>query len=187
MGFRWGAYHLVARTSGDPSSLIGALRGTVAEIDPQLPVYDIRTMEQRVRESLSDRRSPMVLALAFGGVALFLAAVGIYGVLAHLVSLRRRELGIRMALGSQARSILRLVLGEGAVMVAVGVALGLLGAWGVGRALQSRLYGVSALDPVVLGAVTVLLSAVSMVACLLPARRATRIDPVAALTDDQGR
>lgn len=184
MRFPWGNYHLVARAaSSDASALIGALRGVVRDLDPQMPLYDVRTMQERISLSLSDRRAPLILTLTFGAVALFLAAVGIYGVLAHLVSLRTREVGIRMALGSDARSIFRLILREGAFIVAVGLVLGLAGSLLVGRAIQSQLYGVGALDPTVLASVAGLLSAVAFLACLVPARRATRIDPVDALTD----
>lgn len=181
--FPWGAYHLALRTEGRPESLVVPLRRSVSEVDGQLPVYDVRTMHQRVTDSLADRRSPLALSLAFGVVALVLAAVGIYGVLAHLVSLRTREMGIRIALGCDRAGVFRLVLREGALMVTTGLGLGLLGSWAVGRALASRLYGVGALDPLVLGGVTALLCAVGFFACAVPARRATRIDPVDALTD----
>lgn len=183
MPFPWGAYHLVVKTQGDPSALIGALRGVVAELDPELPLFDIRTMQERIAVSLADRRTPLALALAFGGVALFLAAVGIYGVLAHLVTLRTREVGIRMALGSDAGGVFRLILREGVVLVAVGLAVGVAGAAGVGRAIQSQLYGVGALDPLVLAVVIAVLGTAALIACAVPARRATRIDPIQALTD----
>jgi putative ABC transport system permease protein len=123
----------------------------------------------------------MVLAATFAGVALFLAAIGIYGVLAYQVSQRRREIGIRMALGSDARGIFRLVLSEGIALLGVGLTLGLAGAFLVRRAMESQLYGVSAMDPLVLSLVAGLLALVALTACTVPARRAARIDPVVAL------
>jgi putative ABC transport system permease protein len=138
-------------------------------------------MDQRMSESLVDRRTPMVLAATFAGVALFLAAIGIYGVLAYQVSQRRREIGIRMALGSDARGIFRLVLSEGIALLGVGLTLGLAGAFLVRRAMESQLYGVSPMDPLVLSLVAGLLALVALTACTVPARRAARIDPVVAL------
>ena len=172
---------LTVRTAGDPTALTPAIRRELAAIDRELPLYGVLTMKQRLSESLVDRRTPMVLAVTFAGVALFLAAIGIYGVLAYQVSQRRREIGIRMALGSDARGIFRLVLSEGVALLGVGLTLGLGGAFLVRRAMQSQLYGVGAMDPVVLGAVAGLLALVALAACMVPARRAARIDPVVAL------
>ena len=125
----------------------------------------------------------MLLALAFAAVALFLAAVGLYGVLAYQVAQRRREIGIRMALGSEPRGILALILREGLVVVAAGLVFGLAGALAAGRTMSSQLYGVGAGDPRVLGGVTLALLLVALVACIVPARRAARIDPVIALSE----
>ena len=134
-----------------------------------------------MEESLVIRRSPMVLASVFAGVALFLAAVGIYGVLAYLVTQRRKELGIRIALGGGAREIFTLVLGEGLRLVGAGFILGIAGTMALTRAIRSQLYGVGSFDPVVLLAVMIMLGLVALVACMVPAGRATRIDPVLAL------
>ena len=136
-----------------------------------------------MEKSLVSRRSPVVLSLAFGGVALLLSAIGIYGVLAYLVTQRRKEIGIRIASGSSARGIFELVLREGLFLIVGGFALGAAGALVLRKSLESQLFGVSATDPLVLIAVTGLLAAVAIIACALPARRATRIDPVIALAE----
>src|SRR5438874_3861081 len=171
------------RSATDPAAQAGALREAIAALDRELPVYDIQTMEERTDKSLVTRRSPMVLSLAFGAVALFLSAIGIYGVLAYLVTQRTKEIGIRIALGSSARGVFDLVLREGLLLIVVGFACGAAGAFALRRSLQSQLFGVSAGDPVVLAAVSVLLAVVAIVACALPARRATRIDPIVALAE----
>ena len=136
-----------------------------------------------MERSLISRRSPVVLSLIFGGVALFLSALGIYGVLAYLVTERRREIGIRIALGSSAAAIFELVLREGALLIGGGVLVGAAGAFALRKSLQSQLFGVAATDPVVLVTVTALLVIVAVLACALPAGRATRIDPIVALTE----
>lgn len=172
---------LAVRTVPDPQSLTGAIRAELAAIDPELPFYGVRTLQERVDRSLTDRRTPMVLALTFAGVALFLAAIGIYGVLAYQVSQRSREIGIRMALGAAATSIFGMVLREGAAIVLVGTALGLAGAFMLRQTLQSQLHEVGAMDPTVIAIVGGILGAVALVATLLPARRAAKTDPVHAL------
>jgi predicted permease len=171
------------RTTGSPDALAGPLRQAVASLDRELPLFDVRTMEQRAQDSLLNRRSPALLSLAFAAVALVLSAVGIYGVLAYLVAQRRKEIGIRMALGSDASGIFRLVLREGAALVGGGLLLGLAGAFAVRRSLESQLFGVTATDPVVLLAVVGTLTLVAVAACGVPARRAMRIDPVVALSE----
>ena len=171
------------RSATDPAAQAGALREAIAALDRELPVYDIQTMEERTDKSLVTRRSPMVLSLAFGAVALFLSAIGIYGVLAYLVTQRTKEIGIRIALGSSARGVFELVLREGLLLIVAGFVLGAAGAFALRRSLQSQLFGVGAGDPVVLAAVSVLLAVVAIVACALPARRATRIDPIVALAE----
>jgi ABC-type antimicrobial peptide transport system permease subunit len=139
------------------------------------------TLQERMDRSLVDRRTPMMLALMFAGVALLLAAVGIYGVLAYQVSQRTREIGIRMALGSNARGIFRLVLAEGLVLLGLGFLAGMAGAFAIRKTIQTQLYGVGAMDPMVLVSVGALLGIVALIACAVPARRAARIDPIAAL------
>jgi putative ABC transport system permease protein len=129
------------------------------------------------------RRSPVVLSLGFGLVAMLLSAVGIYGVLAYLVTQRTKEIGIRIALGSSAAAVFELVLREGALLIAAGFALGAAGAVALRRSLESQLFGVSAGDPAVLAGVTLCLALVAALACALPARRATRIDPIVALSE----
>jgi len=171
------------KTAGDPLSLTSAVRNALGGLDRELPVFDIQTMDQRMEKSLVSRRSPVVLSLVFGGVALLLSAIGIYGVLAYLVTQRRREIGIRIALGSSARSIFELVLREGLFLILGGFVLGAVGALALRKSLESQLFGVSATDPLVLAGVTGLLAAVAVVACALPARRATRIDPIIALAE----
>ena len=174
---------MVVRGAGDPTALAPAIRQQLRAIDPELPLYSIRTMADRMNESLADRRTPMVIAIVFAVVALFLAAVGIYGVLAYQVSQRRKEIGIRLALGSDASSIFGLIVKEGMSLMAAGLLLGLAGAFAIRRTLEAQLYGVGALDPIVLGSVGAMLAIVAFTACSLPARRATRINPVVALTE----
>ena len=171
------------RTAGDPLSLTSAVRGALNSLDRELPVFDTQTMDARLEKSLMTRKSPVLLSLSFGVVALCLSAIGIYGVLAYLVTQRRREIGIRIALGSSARAIFELVLREGLLLIAGGFVLGAIGAIVMRRSLESQLFGVSSADPMVLAAVTAILATVAVVACALPARRATRIDPVVALSE----
>jgi predicted permease len=171
------------RSAGDPLSLTNAVRGALNGLDRELPVFDIQTMDARMEKSLMTRKSPMVLSLTFGTIALFLSAIGIYGVLAYLVTQRRKEIGIRIALGSSGRAIFELVLREGLLLIGAGFGLGAVGAIVLRRSLQSQLFGVSVADPFVLAAVTMILAAVAVAACALPARRATRIDPIVALSE----
>jgi putative ABC transport system permease protein len=153
----------------------------MAKIDPELPLYDVRTMEERTANSLLSRRAAMVLAMSFGAVALFLSAIGIYGVLAYLVTQRIREIGIRIALGSTAEEIFRLVLREGLVLVIIGFVVGAAGAFGLRRAIENQVYNVTPMDPLIIGSVAVVLGIVALTACALPARRATHVDPVIIL------
>ena len=171
------------RTSQDPESITGAVRREIAQIDPELPFYGVRTMDDRLAASLLDRRTPMVLATGFATVALFLAAIGIYGVLAYQVSQRRREIGIRMALGAASGSIFNLVLREGGLIVGAGAAAGLIGAFVLRQTLQSQLYETVAMEPLVVAAVGAMLVAVALIACVLPARRAAKTDPLLALSE----
>jgi putative ABC transport system permease protein len=174
--------NLIIRTRQDPASVTNAVRAEIAAVDPEMPFFNVRTLNERVDLSLVDRRTPMVLAIGFSTVALFLAAIGLYGVLAYQVSQRSREIGIRIALGAASSSIFGMVLREGAVMVAAGTALGLGGSFLLRQTLQSQLYEIGAMDPLVVLSVAALLSIVALVAILLPARRAATTDPVHALT-----
>jgi len=174
---------LIVRTPLDPLSLVPQVREAVQAIDPEQPIYDVRTMNQWVARSLEGRRTPMLLLALFGAVALALSAIGIYGVLAFAVAERGRELGIRQALGADRRTILRLVLGQGLRTAGLGIALGLAGAFVLSGYLASLLFGVSARDVAVFGWVTVVLAVVAVVACYVPARRATRIEPMEALRE----
>jgi predicted permease len=174
---------LAIRTSGDPESVTGNVRQALGTIDPELPLYAVRTMQDRIDETLMDRRTPMLLAVMFGVVALLLAAMGLYGVLAYQVSQRQREIGIRMALGSEPSRIFGLVLREGITLFGIGLLAGVGGAFAIRQAMESQLYGVSAMDPLVLSLVGGGLGLVAVAACALPARRAARIDPAVALAD----
>ncbi len=172
---------LVLRTGLDPDAVIAQARKQITAIDPELPLYSADTMEALMTQGFVGRRVPMLIAGAFGVVALLLAALGIYGVLAYGVAERRREIGIRMALGSTAREVFGLVLGDGAKITGVGLALGLAGGLALSRAMNSVLYGVTATDVRVLAGVVLLLAVVALVATFVPARRASRVSPIEAL------
>ena len=174
---------LVLKTMLDPTTLVAQVREAVLSIDPDQPISDVRTMDQWVARSLENRRTPTILLALFGGVALVLSAIGIYGVLAFGVAQRVREFGIRQALGANRQSILSLVLMQGLRTAGIGVALGLAGAYALSRFLQTLLFGVQQHDVAVFGVVTLLLLLVAVVACYVPARRATEIDPMVALRD----
>jgi ABC-type antimicrobial peptide transport system permease subunit len=154
---------------------------TVLRLDAELPVHDLKTMDARVEGSVAGRRVPLLLAGIFAGVALVLAAVGIYGVLAYSVVQRQREIGVRMALGAQPGQILKQFLGLGGRLLAIGLPLGLLGAWFAGRAMTSLLFGVAPTNGLVLTATAAMLAVVAMLACFLPSRRAAKISPIEAL------
>jgi predicted permease len=174
---------ILARTATDPLSLAPSVRREVAALNPELPFYNVLSMRERVEESVAGRRTVMLLAVGFGGIALLLATIGIYGVLAYQVTQRTREIGIRMALGSDARRVFALVLGEGAALLAIGFGVGLAGAFAMRRAVQGELYGVDPMEPTVVAGVAGMLAVVALIACALPARRASRIDPVIALSE----
>ena len=174
---------IAIRTAGAPLSMTSAVRREIAAIDPELPFYSVRTIEDLIDRSLTNRRTPTMLAVAFGSVALLLAAVGIYGVLAYQVTQRTREMGIRMALGSDAGAIFRLVITEGSVLLGAGFAVGLAGAFALRGALATQLFGVQPMEPTVIAAAGVVLSLVGLLACAVPARRAARIDPLVALAE----
>jgi predicted permease len=172
------------KTTADPGSVVRGLRSEIARLDPDLAVFDVHSMSERIDLSLSSRRTSMLLANAFGGVALFLASLGIYGVLAYLVARRTREIGIRVALGSTRAGVLKLVLREGFQLVAIGLVLGIIGAASLQKAVATEIYGVRPLDPLVLASVMALLAIVALAACAVPARRAMRVDPMVALRNE---
>ncbi|MFO7769443.1 MAG: ABC transporter permease [bacterium] len=174
--------YLAVRTAVEPTSVTSAVRSTVSRLDPDLPFYGVETMRERIEESLASRRSSMLLLLIFAGVALFLAAVGIYGVLAYTVSQRVRELGVRMALGSSTGRLFRLMVVQGLRLVGLGLVIGAAGSFALVRLIRSQLYGVQPADPAVFGAVAGILALVGLAACLVPARRASVVDPVVALS-----
>jgi predicted permease len=173
--------YLIVRTTLPPSSVAPMIRKAVQALDPGLPVTDLRLMRNRIDDSLVARRSPAVLAMVFSGVALVLASIGTYGLLAYAVSQRRREIGVRMALGAQPGQILRQFLGLGGYLLAVGITLGLLLAWISGRAMQGVLFGVGSFDAGVLAAATALITGVVLLAIYLPSRNASRGNPIESL------
>ena len=172
---------LVLRTSGDPLSMVSAVRSAVWAIDKDQPVSTVRTMEDIMAASVAKQRFNMLLLGIFAVVALILAAVGIYGVMSYLVTQRTREIGLRMALGAQRSDVLKLVVGQGLKLVAIGVALGLFAAFALTRYMSSLLFGVSATDPVTFIIISVTPVAIALLASYIPARKATRIDPMRAL------
>jgi predicted permease len=175
------AVAVVLRTEGDPTLVMAAVRRAVAEIDPREVVYNVQTMDEVVSNSFAARRLSMILLGVFAALALLLACVGIYGVISYLVGQRTHEIGVRMALGAQPSDVLRLVVGHGARMALVGVAIGIGAALGLTRLMANQLFGVSAHDPLTFTGVAVLLIIVALAACYIPARRAMRVDPMIAL------
>jgi predicted permease len=177
-------FFVLVRTGLPLASIGPMLQKEVLSLDPQLPVDDLRMMQTRIDDSLIGRRSPAILAGIFAAVALLLAGVGTYGVLAYAVSQRRREIGVRMALGALPQQVLAQFLGSGAVLLGIGVAIGLAGAWATGRAMREMLYQVGAFPVTVLAATTTVMALVVFLSVYLPSRRAARINPVDALRDE---
>jgi len=171
----------VVRTGGDPERMTSSVRAAMQEIDRDLPVYNIKTVDAVISESVAPRRLNMLLLGIFAGLALVLAAVGIYGVISYSVSQRTREIGIRMALGASHSSVVRLVVGEGMILASIGVVIGVVASFFLTRLMSTLLFGVSTTDPITFVAIALLLTGVSTVASLVPARRATRVDPMVAL------
>ena len=179
---KWNLMGLVIRTAGDPAAFATTLRHEVQALDKDQPIYNVRTMDDVVANSLGTRRVSMQLFTVFAIAALLLAAIGIYGVMAYSVTQRTQEIGIRMALGAQKSDVLRLVVRQGMTLAAIGVVVGLVGALGLTRVISNLLFGVGASDPTTFIVISLLLIAVAFVACYLPARRAAKLDPVIALT-----
>jgi ABC-type antimicrobial peptide transport system permease subunit len=180
--FPWGGNgSFIVRTRVAPLSLAGPIRKAILEVDGDQPVSNMRTLEQDIARSVAPRRQTWTLLALFALLALGLAALGLYGVLAHAVALRRQEIGIRMALGAQRNDVLQLVLRNGMGLTLLGGILGLVGALGLTRVLRNQLYQVGPTDPSTFAAVTLLLGLLAFFACLIPARRATNVDPMVAL------
>jgi putative ABC transport system permease protein len=175
---------LLLRTGGEPLGLVSAVRRIVADMDSDLPVYEVTTMKATVARSTATERFVMVLQLVFAAVALALAAVGIYGVLSYSVAQQTQEIGIRMALGAERGAILRMVVGQGMVLVGISVVIGVVGALSAARILSTLLYGVTARDPITYVVVATGLAVVALLACWVPARRASGLSPQSALRYD---
>jgi len=177
----WSGMVLVARTTVDPGSLAGALRQQVWTIDKDQPVFDVKTMQEVRSASVALYSFSSLMLAIFAGVALLLASIGIYGVMAFAVTQRTQEIGIRMALGARAADVLKLVVKHGMKLALLGTVLGLLGSWAVTRFIDKLLVGVQPTDLLTFSVVSVFLLAAAFIACYLPARRATKVDPLKAL------
>src|SRR5262249_35233472 len=175
---------LVVRTTGDPAGLNEAIRREIFNLDREQPVVSIEMLDHLVSASTVGLRSLMLLLGIFAAVAVALAAVGLYGVISYAVTQRTQEIGIRMALGAQARDVLKLIIGQGLVLTLAGIALGSLIGLGLSRLLSGLLFGVGASDPLTFMGVSLLLISVALLACYLPARRATKVDPIVALRSE---
>jgi putative ABC transport system permease protein len=172
---------IVVRSASEPSGLINAVKSQIQTIDKDLPLDDAETMEKILADSNSGRRFNMLLLTIFAVVALVLAVVGIYGVMSYTVTQRTHEIGIRVAIGAQSRDVFRMVIGQGMMLALIGVAFGLVGAFGLTRLMTSMLFGVEPTDPLTFVTIAVLLTVVASVACYIPGRRATKVDPLVAL------
>ncbi len=179
--FLGGNLNFVVRTSNESAPLEGSIRGAVRELDPTLPVYSLRSMNEVVSRSMVQPRFLALLLATFSGIALFLAAIGIYGVMAYSVAQRTQEIGVRMALGARPLHVLRLVFGQSLVMLSIGTVIGLVGAFALTRLMRTLLFGVTATDPLTYVSVVGLLGLVALLACYIPARRAAKVDPLVAL------
>jgi putative ABC transport system permease protein len=180
----WPGAAIAVRTGGDPAALSSSIADIVQSIDSNLPMADVKTMDQLLTEAKGGDRFTALLFGSFAGIALLLAALGIYGVMSFAVAQRSHEIGVRMALGANTSRVLRLILREGIILALLGVVLGFAGAYFVGRGMQTMLVNVGKIDPVTFSAVAILLLAAAILACYLPARRATRVDPMQALRQD---
>ncbi|HEY7182127.1 MAG TPA: ABC transporter permease [Blastocatellia bacterium] len=182
-GFNWwmAPYNLAIRVSGDPMSLVAAVSREIHAVDPNQPISVIATMAELLGEETQQRQVVMILLASFAGIALMLAALGIYGALAYFVAQRTREIGVRLALGAQTHEVMKMVMRQGMALTSLGVGIGLIGGLALARLMKSLLFGISATDPLTFAAVAALLTLVAMLACYIPARRAMKVDPVVAL------
>jgi predicted permease len=176
--------YLAVRTKGDPMAPVAAIRRIVASIDPNVPVANVETMDEIIDLNVVDRRQQMMLLGAFAALALVLASIGLYGVLSYVVTQRAREIGLRMALGASGSSVVGMVVQHGLILTGIGVAIGLAGSWAATRSLKNLLYGVTATDPVTFAEVAALLTLIALAACWIPARRASKVDPIKVLREE---
>ena len=174
----------VVRTAGPPDRLGAAVTKAIQRADPEQPVFGVKPMEEVIADASAERRFSLLLLTLFAGIALILSAIGIYGVMAYTTTQRRHEIGIRVALGAGGREVLALVVGQGMRLVAMGLAIGLLGAWMLSRVLSSQLFGVTGRDPITYVTVAAVLGIVALTASYIPARRALGIDPMTALRSE---
>jgi putative ABC transport system permease protein len=179
-----GGYQVARTASSDPASVAAAIARAIQSADPAIPVFEMRTMGDRMYQSMARQRFATLMLGAFAAFALLLAMIGVYGVLAHLVAQGRHEIGVRMALGAPRGRILAMVIRQGLELTGAGVVLGILGALALTRVMASLLFGISATDAITFGLVPLLLIVVALAACLIPARRATTVDPQVALRVD---
>ena len=172
---------VIIKGASDPNQLIGSARAAVREIDPDQPIYSPRTMNEIRGESVAGERLNLTLLSLFAGIALVLAIVGIYGVMSYSVTQRTHEIGIRMAIGARPRDVFTMILGQGMKLAIIGVVIGLAAAFGLTRVMASMLFGVTPTDATTFGAISALLIAVALLACYIPGRRATKVEPTISL------
>jgi len=172
---------MIVKTSGDPGAVIAGVREQIKAIDPELPPFNIQTMNDVLYSSLARERFTTILLIIFAGVALVLAAIGVYGIISYGVTQRVQEVGVRMALGAQTRDVLKLIIGQGLKLVLIGTMVGAAAAFATTRFISDLLYQVSATDPLTFGATSLLIAGVAFLACYVPARRAASVDPIEAI------
>ena len=172
---------VILKASGDPDQLISSVREQVRRVDPEQPIWNIRTMDQIRDESVAPERLNLTLFSIFAGIALLLAIVGIYGVMSYTVTQRTHEIGIRMSIGAQQRDVFKMVLGQGMMLALIGIAIGLVGAFALTRLMAAMLFSITATDPATFAGIAILLTTVALIACYLPGRRATKVDPAVSL------
>lgn len=184
IGGTWSPVHFVVHTAGDPAVFVPTIRSILADFDPNLPLYDIGNLDESLKNSIAGRRLNALLLSAFSVVALVLALAGVYGVMAYSVAKRTAEIGVRVALGAGPANVLRQIVTTGVRPAVIGIGIGLAGALALSRLLSNLLFEIEPTDPTTYVAVALLLGAASLLSCYLPARRALRIDPVAALREE---